>query len=111
MPIEPVRALRRFVLDGVEQRTIVGGPGGTGDALEALGESGPGTQVFDLKHVLAETRNIDRIGEQVIVLADLEETQSKKRMAFRKQIQVKQQFFRRAFRVAPPAMEFVLLSF
>ncbi len=30
MPIEPVRALRRFVLDGVEQRTVVGGPGGAG---------------------------------------------------------------------------------
>src|SRR6267378_400218 len=48
MPIEPVGALRRFVLDGVEQRTIVGGPGNTGNALEALERGGPGAQIFDL---------------------------------------------------------------
>ena len=32
-------------------------------------------------------------------------------MAFRKQIQVEQQFFRRAIRIALPAMERILLSF
>ena len=59
MPIEPVRALGRFVLDGVEQRTIIGGPGDTGDASESLGKGDPGAQIFDLKHVLAESRVID----------------------------------------------------
>src|SRR5258706_15683346 len=98
MPIEPVRALRCFVLYGVEQRAIVGGPGGTRDALEALGESGPGTQIFDLQHVLAETRSIGRIGEQVVLLADLEEAQSKKRRAFPNQIQAQHQ----SFSPAPP---------
>ena len=58
MPIEPVRALGRFVFDGVEQRTIVAGPRDTSDAFELLGKGGPGTQIFDLKHVLAETRSI-----------------------------------------------------
>src|SRR5260370_40780166 len=111
MPVEPVRALGRFVFDGIEQRKIVGGPGDTGDAFEPLGESAPGVQVFDLQHVLAETSSVGRIGEQVIVFADLEGTQSKVRMTFRKQIQVEQQFFRRAFRVAPTAVERVLLSF
>ncbi len=47
----------------------------------------------------------------MIVLADFEGTQSKERMAFRKQIQVEQQFFRRAIRIAPPAMERILPSF
>jgi len=54
MPIEPVRALRRFVLDGVEQRTVVGGPGGARDAFETFGKGSPSAQVFDLKDVLAE---------------------------------------------------------
>src|SRR5712692_10528176 len=35
VPIEPVRALRRFLFDGVEESAIVGGPGHTGDAFEA----------------------------------------------------------------------------
>ncbi len=89
MPIEPVRALGRFVFDRVEQRPIVGGPGDTGDALDALRKGAPGAQVFDLKHVLTETRGIGRIGEQMVVLADVEGTQSKKRMAFRKPVRVK----------------------
>ncbi len=111
MPIEPVRALRRFVFDGVEQRSIVGSPGDTGDAFEALGKGSPGAQVLDVERVLAETRRVGRVGKQVIVHADVERTQSKKRVAFRKKIQVEEQFYRRAFRVAPPAMERVLLSF
>src|SRR6266851_1619523 len=111
MPIEPVRALRDFVFDGVEQRAIVGSPGDAGDTFESLGKSSSGAQVFDLKQVLAEAGGVGRIRKQVIVFADLEASQSKKRMAFRKQIQVEQQFFRRGFRVAPPAMERVLLSF
>ena len=110
VPVEAVRALRGFVLDGVEQRAIVGGPGDTGDALDALGKDGPGAQVFHLQRELAESRGIGRIGEQAIIFTDFEGTQSKKRMAFCKQIQVEQQFFRGAFPIASPAMERVLLS-
>src|SRR5207245_11117522 len=109
MPKEPMRALRRFVFDGVEKCAVVGSPGSTGDAFEALGEGFPVAQVFDLKHVLPETRGICRVGEQVVVFTHLEGIQSKKRMAFRKQIQVEQKFFCRAFHVTPPAMDSWLL--
>src|SRR6202045_2627764 len=59
MPIEPVRTLGRFVLDRIEQGAIVRGPGDTSGAFESLRESAPGAQIFDLKHVLLETRVID----------------------------------------------------
>ena len=84
MPVEPVRALRRFVFDGVEERAIVGGPGDTGDSFESLREDFPVTQVLDLKQVLTKTRGIRRIGEQVVVFTHLEGIQAKKRVAFRK---------------------------
>jgi len=64
-----------------------------------------------LKDVLAETRGIGRVGEQVIVLAGPRRNPIQGRNGFCKQIQVEQQFFLRAFRVAPPAMERVLPSF
>src|SRR5207249_6445150 len=38
VPIQPVRALRRFILDRVEQSSIVGRPRDTGDAFETLGK-------------------------------------------------------------------------
>ncbi len=110
MPIQPVRALRGFVFDGVEQRAVVGGPGHAGDTFESLGKSSSGAQVFDLKQILAEAGGVGRIRKQVIVFANLEGIHSKKRMALRKQIQVEQQFYSCTVRVAPPAMERVLLS-
>ena len=88
VPVEAVRALRGFVLNGVEQRAIVGGPGNTGDALDTLGKDGPGAQIFHLERELAESRGIGRISEQAIIFTDFQATQSKKRMAFCKQIQV-----------------------
>ena len=109
MPIQSMRALRRFVFDGVEQSAIIRGPRNAGDAFESLGKRRPRVQVFDLQHVLAETRGIRRIGEQLIVVADLERTQSQKRMAFHEPIQVQQQFLRRVFRVTSPAVERILL--
>ena len=88
MPIEPVRTFRGFVFDGIEEGTIVGGPGNTGDALDTLGKDGPGAQIFHLERELAESRGIGRISEQAIIFTDFQATQSKKRMAFCKQIQV-----------------------
>src|SRR5882762_5450775 len=38
MAIEAIGALRGFVFDGVEEAAIVGGPGGTGDALDSNGQ-------------------------------------------------------------------------
>src|SRR6267378_1336517 len=55
VPIKPVGAFRRFVLDGVKERAIVRSPCHAGDAFDTLRKSAPGAQVFDLKQVLAET--------------------------------------------------------
>src|SRR5260370_11811653 len=111
VPIKPVRTLRRFVFNAVEERAIVGRPGDTGDTFESLGKRGPSTQIFDLKQVLTKTRGIRRIGEQVVVFTHFEGIQSKKRMAFRKSDQVEQKLFSRAGRLAPPPMDHILLSF
>ncbi len=86
MPIKPVRTLRRFVFNAVEERAIVRSPGDTGDTFEPLREGFPVTQVFDLQHVLPETRGVGGIGKQVVVFTNLEGIQPKKRMAFRKRI-------------------------
>jgi hypothetical protein len=44
--VEAVGALGGFVFDGVEERAIVGGPGGAGDTLDSNGESLAGGQIF-----------------------------------------------------------------
>src|SRR5713226_1540811 len=69
MAIEAVGALGGFVFDSVEERAIVGGPGRTGDALDALGGDFAGAQVLDLQRVLPEAGSVERIGEQEIVVA------------------------------------------
>jgi len=69
MPMEPVRALRDFVFDGVKERAIVGGPGRAGDALDLKRKRFAAQQILDLQRVLAESGGIQRIGQQGIVVA------------------------------------------
>ncbi len=81
MTIETVRALGGFVLDRVEERSIVGGPRGTGGALNSNWERLASVQILDLQRVLAEAGGVQRIGEQGIVVADRERAEAQKRMA------------------------------
>ena len=88
--IEAVRALGGLVFDGVEERAIVGGPGGAGDALDALGKCVAGAQILDLQRVLAEAGGVERVGEKMIVVADVERAEAQERMAFGQSVQIEQ---------------------
>src|SRR6266404_349911 len=79
--VEAVGALGGFVFDGIEERAIVGGPGGAGDALDSNGESLAGGQILDLQRVLAEAGGVERVGEQGIVVADGEGAEAEKGVA------------------------------
>src|SRR5216683_3143045 len=93
MPIKPVGTLRDFVLNGVEKCALVGGPGDACDALDLLGKGTARLEIFYVKRISAEAGRIGRIGEQLIIIADLEGTQPKKRMSLGKLIEVQQQRF------------------
>ena len=80
--IEAVGALGGFVFHGVEERAIVGGPGGAGDALDAFGKRFAGAEILDLQRVLAEAGGVERVGQQVIVVADVEGAEAEKGVAF-----------------------------
>ncbi len=80
VPVQPAGTLGDFVLHGVEQRVIVGGPGGAGHPLNALGQRFAGAQAFNLQRVLAKAGDVQRIGQQGIVVADVESIEAQKRM-------------------------------
>src|SRR6266568_3619181 len=111
MPIEPVGTLRDFVLNGVEKCAIVGGPGDACDAFDLLGKGTARMEIFYVKRIFAEAGRIGRIGEQLIIVADLEGTQPKKRMSLCKLIEVQQQLFGGTVCIAPPELKGVLLAF
>jgi hypothetical protein len=72
VPVEPVGALRG-VLDDVEERLAVGRPGDGVDPLGPVREELPGRQVLDEKGVEAEAGGVDRVGEELRVVARREE--------------------------------------
>src|SRR6266705_2650391 len=72
MAIEAVGAFGRFVFDGIEERLVISGPGNAGNALNTQGKHLRGTKVFHMKSVLAESSGIRGIGEQLIVVTDVE---------------------------------------
>src|SRR6266702_890173 len=111
MPIEPVGTLRDFVLNGVEKCAIVGGPGDACDAFDLLGKGTARMEIFYVKRIFAEAGRIGRIGEQLIIVADLEGTQPKKRMSLCKLIEVQQQLLGGTVCIAPPEVKGVLLAF
>src|SRR6266568_9619438 len=111
MPVKPVRTLGRFVFDGIEERLIVGSPGNTGDALDALGEQLARAQVPHLESVLAEASGIRGIHEQLIVIADLEGAEPEKAVPFSELVEIKEHFFGCTFVVPAAVMIGILLAF
>ncbi len=97
MTIEAIGALGGLVLHGVEERAIVGGPGGAGDPLDAFGKRLGGAEILDVQGVLAEAGGVERIGQQMIVVADVEGTEAEEGVAFGQRVQVEQEFFGRVF--------------
>src|SRR6266568_1767057 len=111
MPVKPVRTLGRFVFDGIEERLIVGSPGNTGDAFDALGEQFTAAQVPHKESVLAEAGCICGISEQLVVVADLEGAEPEKAVPFSELVEIKEQFFGCTFFVPAAVMIGILLSF
>src|SRR5690242_9774808 len=74
--IKAMGALGEPVFDYIEEMAVVGGPGGGGDAFDAEGQEFGGAEVFDLENVLAEAGGVGGVGEEVVVVGDLEGTEA-----------------------------------
>src|ERR1700674_954048 len=88
MPVETIRALRSFVFDRIKERAIVRGPSDTRNSLDALWESITRGESLHMQCVLTVPSGVDRIGEELIVFADLKRAQTKERMALRELVLV-----------------------
>jgi hypothetical protein len=119
MAIEAVGALGNFVFDDVEECEIVGGPGGAGDTLDAEGEEFVGLQILDFEDELAETGVVRGIGEETIVVTDVERAEAEEGVAFGKGVEVQEDFLVRRIggvacgrrRFLGAAVDGVLLAF
>jgi hypothetical protein len=79
--IEAVGSLGERIFDDVEEMAVVGAPGGGGDAFDAEGQEFGGTEVFDLQRVLAEAGSVGGVGEEMIVVGDLERAEAEEGVA------------------------------
>ncbi len=80
--VETMGTLRDFVFNRIEESFVVGGPGGAGDACGSERDKGVGSEVFDLERVLAETRDVGGVSEESVVVANVEDIESEKGVAF-----------------------------
>ncbi len=69
VPVDPIRALRRFVFHGVEERPVVRGPGHGADLLRDRLQDRSGSEVLHVQGVLAEAGVVGRVGEALAVVA------------------------------------------
>jgi hypothetical protein len=92
MTIETVGALGDLVFNDVEEGEIIGGPGGAGDALDAEGKEFMGMEILDFEDELAEAGVVRGIGEEAIVVADVEGTKAEEGVAFGKGVEVEEDF-------------------
>ena len=79
--IETMGPLGDGIFDDEEKVAVVGGPGGGSDAFDAEGQEFERTQVFDLERVLAETGGVCGVGEEMVVVGDLERAEAEEGMA------------------------------
>jgi hypothetical protein len=89
-----VGTLGDFVFNDVKEGEIVGGPGGTGDTLDTEGEEFVGVEILDFEDELAETGVVRGIGEETIVVADVEGAETHEGMAFGEGVEVEEDFLR-----------------
>jgi len=85
---ELVGAFGDFVFDDVEESAIVGGPGSAGDAFDAERKHCGVVEIFDFESVLAEAGGVCGVGEEGIVVADLEDAEAEEGLAFGEEIQI-----------------------
>src|SRR5579864_4617167 len=111
MAIQPVGALGRFILYGIEERLIIGDPGNAGDAFDLLGEVFASAKALHMQAVLAESFSVGRVRQPMIIIADLEGAQPKERMALGKLVRVEEKLFGGALFISPAIMVGILLAF
>ena len=63
-----------------------------------------------MQHVLPVSGRVDRVGQEAIVITDIQRAERQKRVAHRKLIQIQQELFRGTLRLAPAEMERILLA-
>jgi hypothetical protein len=90
--IEAVGALGDLIFDDIKEGEIVGGPGGAGDAFDADREELVGVEILDFEDELAETGVIRGIGEEAIVVADVEGAEAEEGVAFGEGVEVEEDF-------------------
>ena len=111
-PVAPQakRALGRVLAD-VEQDAGRGRPGDGGDLLDAIGLERSGHQILDEERVLAESGEIDRVGQTNAVVADHEDAEREKRMALGERVEIERDLLGRVEPVGLSAVDRVLLAF
>ena len=67
MFVEAIHALG-VVLDGIEDRAVVGGPSDGTCLLNAVGQHLAGAKILHLKRVLAEAGAVERIGQEMAII-------------------------------------------
>ena len=95
--IEAVGTLGDLVFDDVEEGEIVGGPGGAGDALDAERKEFVGFEILDFEDELAEAGVVRGIGEEAIVVADVEGAKAEEGVAFGESVEIEENFLGRGF--------------
>ncbi len=106
--VQPVAALRGLVLLRVEERGAVGGPRERRDAHRGIAREAARGELLHVQRVLAEAREIDRVGEQTAVGAHVEGAHGRVRVALRELVLVEQHLLGRLHGALAPAVDGVL---
>ena len=99
----PPGTLGGRVLGDVREGRVVGGPGHVPDPGGRVGQQFPGSQILDVQSELAGADRVDRVGEQVAVVADDEGPPIQGVVPPGQGVQVEEDFLRGVRRGAPPA--------
>ncbi len=90
VPVDAVRALRRLVLDGVEEGLPVRGPRDARDAQHPLGKERARLQVLHGERVLAEARVVRRVREEAPVVRRAERAEGHELLPLGERVQVEE---------------------
>jgi hypothetical protein len=107
--VEAILPLGR-VLHGEEERPVVGGPRHRARLVDPVGKQFPAPEVLHLERVLAETRHVGGVGEEVPVVADGMGAEGKERLALGERVEVQRDSLRRFQAALFPAEDRVLFS-
>lgn len=79
--IKAMGTLGEGIFDYIEEKAVIGGPGGGGDAFDAEGQEFGSAEILDLQRVLAEPGGVGGIGEEVVVVRDFKRAEAEEGVA------------------------------